>query len=136
MLAGNYQCYAYLAADRGVDPFCRLCQSMAHPQTPAEDLVHVLTRCRATMDTRNMYLPEVLNAVAQYYPYSKLSCNLTHDILTQFILDCSSLNLPTDIRIPSNHPCFTQITRQCSIMIHGIHRARTRQLKVLGLLRP
>ena len=136
MLAGDYQCYANLAADRGSDPSCRLCQSLSLPAAPAEDMVHVLTRCRATADTRSKYLPEVLNSVSLYFPNSKLLCNATHDVLTQFILDCSSLNLPSDIRIPNNHPGFTQITRQCSLMIYGIHRTRTKQLKVLGLLRP
>ena len=60
--------YAYEASDRGLDPACRLCQSLSHLPAPAEDLIHVLTRCRATADTRGQYLPEVLNTVATYIP--------------------------------------------------------------------
>ena len=135
MLAGDYQCYAYQASDRGLDPTCKICQSLGHHPAPAEDLVHIITRCRATADTRSRYLPELLNTVAKYFPTCNLLCNTTHDILTQFILDCSSLNLAPDTRIPSNHPNFTCITRQCSIMINSIHRHRTKLLKELGILR-
>ena len=135
MLAGDYQCYAYQASDRGLDPSCKICQSLGHHPAPAEDLVHILTRCRATADTRSRYLPELLNTVAKYFPTCNLLCNTTHDILTQFILDCSSLNLAPDTRIPSNHPNFTCITRQCSIMINSIHRHRTKLLKELRILR-
>ena len=134
MLSGDYLCFAYLASDRGLDPSCRLCQSLSHLPVPSEDLEHLLARCKATGETRNRYLPEVLNTVAKYFPTSKILNNTNTDILTQFLLDCSSLNLSQDFRIPNNHPNFIEITRHCSIMIHGIHRDRTRQLKDLGLL--
>ena len=134
MLSVDYLCFAYLAADRGLDPSCRLCQSYPHLPAPPEDLEHLLARCKSTMETRHRYLPEALNTVAKYFPTSKILTNTNTDILTQFLLDCSSLNLANDIRIPNNHPNFTEITRQCSIMINGIHKDRTRQLKDLGLL--
>ena len=134
MLTGDYQCYAYLAHDRGTDPHCRLCKALSNHPAPAENLVHVLTRCKATADTRSRYLPDLLNTVASYFPDSRLLNCISHDLLTQFILDCSSLNLSLDTRIPPNHPSFTIISRQCSVMINGINKDRTRQLKALGLL--
>ena len=134
MLAGDYQCYAYLAYDRGTDPHCRMCHTLSSDPAPAEDMVHLLTRCKATADTRNRILPELLNIVAHSFPSNKLLNNTSHDLLTQFILDCSSLNLSVDIRVPPNHPSFTSITRQCSTLIHGLHKDRTRQLKAMGLL--
>ena len=57
-----------------------------------------------------------------------------NDILTQFILDCSSLNLPVAIRVPSNHPDFMNITRQCCSLTYAVHKDRTRQLRAMGLL--
>ena len=52
------------------------------------------------------------------YRLTLLLFNPTHDILMQFLLYCSSLNLTPNIQIPSNYPNFTCITRQSSIMIH------------------
>ena len=50
----------------------------SHHPAPAEDLVHIFTRCRATADTRSRYLPEFLNTVAKYFPTCNLSCRLQH----------------------------------------------------------
>ena len=131
MLTGDYQCYAYISSDRGADPSCILCKVLFPSQSaPPEDLVHLLTSCRATADTRNSYLPDLLNCIATYFPSNKLldQYTLDPDTMTQFLLDCSSLNLPADIRIPHNHPSFFPVTRQCSVMINGIHKDRCRQL--------
>ena len=136
MLSGDYQCFAYLAKDRGADPSCRLCLGLSNQSvTPSEDISHILTQCRATADTRGKYTPELLNTVAIFFPEHRiLTCSLPN-LLTQFMLDCSSLNLASDLRIPSDHPSFIPITRQCSVMIHSIHRDRCRQLKAKGLLK-
>ena len=111
MLTGDYQCYAYLGHDRGLEPHCRICKNMSNKPAPAEDLAHVLTRCRATSDTRNKYIPDLFNTVACYLPNNALLSSTTHEHLTQFILECSSLNLPVDLRIPSNPPRFYQYNK-------------------------
>ena len=131
MLAGDYLCYADLAHDRGLDPHCRLCQLLSHQPAPAEDREHLITRCRATSDTRTRILPDLLNTS---FPHNRLLCSPTQNLLTQFVLDCSSLNLPSDIRIPTSHQSFTSITKLCSSLIFALHKDRTRQLKNLGLL--
>ena len=134
MLAGDYLCYAYLAHDRGLDPHCRMCQPISTHTAPVEDMVHLLTRCRATADTRCRVMPELLNTVAKFHPTNKLLSEPSHDHLTQFILDCSSLNLPSDIRVHPNHKGFYDITKQCIYLTNAIHKERTRQLKAMGLL--
>ena len=134
MLSEDYLCYASLANDRGIDPQCWMCQVLSTHPSPTEDLVHLLTMCRATADTRNRILPELLNTVASSDPSNSLLTSTNHDTLTQFILDCSSLNLPANTRVPPNHPGFVNITKQCSNLINGIHKERTRQMKALGLL--
>ena len=133
LLTGDYQCYAYLGHDRGLEPHCRLCKNISKKPAPAEDLAHVLNRCRATSDTRNKYIPDLFNTVACYLPNNSLLSSTTHVLITQFILEYSSLNLPVDMRIPPTHPGFASIKRQCSLMIHGIHKDRITQLKDLGL---
>ena len=90
-LTGDYPSYHRLARDRGTnDSYCRLCTS------PCEDTKHILTECRATSDLREKLLPELLNTVACINPNSKILdlTTMTNQVLTQFILDCGSLNLP------------------------------------------
>ena len=135
MLSGNYTCYAYLAHDRGVSPHCRICQQVSSHPPKAENMVHLLTMCQATADTRERLLPDLLNTVANIMPDNGLLTNPTHDLLTQFILDCSSLNLPTNVRVAPTHPGHTTIAKQCSTMVYAIHMDRTRQMKNMGLLK-
>ena len=134
MLAGDYLCYTFLAHDRGLDPHCRLCQALSHQPAPAEDMEHLLTRCRATADIRNEKLPVLLNTIANNYSNNKLLSIPSHPLLTQFLIDCSSLNLPVGTRVPPDHHGFADIARQCSLLINGVHRSRKRQLKAMGLL--
>ena len=134
MLAGDYICYAILSKDRGADPHCRLC-STPPSLAPKENYEHLLTSCSATRDTRTDRLTTLLNTVSYYSENNRILNSTSNELLTQFMLDCTSLNLPTDIRIPPNYPGFTDITRQCSLTISAIHRDRTRQLKTLGIIR-
>ena len=114
--------------------YCRLCQLLYHCQAPPESLEHLLTRCRATSDVRDRIMPELLNTIASYSPHNSLLSSPSHITLTQFILDCSSLNLNVDTRIPPNREGFIDITRLCSSLIFAIHKERTRQMKAQNLL--
>ena len=138
MLAGDYPCYSYLAHDRGFPPHCRLCTRQAQPQPQhqpeEEDLTHILTRCRATVETRQRLLPDLLNLVASYDPDHGLLSGPTYNTLTQFILDSTSLNLPANCRISPRHPLYSHIARHCSDITYAIHKDRTRQLKTMGSL--
>ena len=134
MLSGDYLCYAHLAHDRGVDPHCRMCEQITHLPAPTEDMVHVLTRCRATADTRGRLIPDLLNILAIHVPNNSLLSGFTHELLTQFILDCTSLNLSVNVRVPPSHPGFNMIARQCSSLVYAIHKDRSRQMKAMGLL--
>ena len=61
MLSGDYPCFSYLGSDRSQDANCRLCQSLTQLcPVPDENMVHVLTRCRATSDTRTRLTPYLL----------------------------------------------------------------------------
>ena len=134
MLAGDYLCYAQLAHDRGIDPHCRLCHLLSNHPAPAENLEHLITRCIATADTRTRIMPEILITLTANFPQNRLLYSPTQNTLTQFVLDCSSLNLPSDIRIPPSHPDFYSITKLCSSLVFALHKDRTRQLKSLGLI--
>ena len=68
MLSGDYTCYSYLGNDRHQDSHCRLCLSL-FPQypPPEEDMIHLLTRCRATSDTRADLTPKILNEISLHF---------------------------------------------------------------------
>ena len=134
MLSGDYLCFATLAIDRGSDPQCRLCLVDSNTPAPIEDTVHILTRCRGTADTRNRLMPDLLNTVHKFFPNNKILEHTDHLTLTQFILDCSSLNLPSLIRIEPSHTEIVQVVRISHDLCFAIHTERVRQLKNMGLL--
>ena len=92
-------------------------------------MVHLLTMCRATADTRSRLLPDLLNTIASYFPSNAILTYPNHTHLTQFILDPTSLNLPISIRINPSHYALTQVLSVCRNVCYAIHKDRTRQLK-------
>ena len=83
MLAGDYPCNKYICRDPQQDPSCQLCLS-AFPGKPAqtEDMVHVLTRCRVTADTRARIIPDLLNTLSLHAPSNGLLLQPNHTNLT------------------------------------------------------
>ena len=126
MLAGDYLCSANLARDRGQDPSCLLCKEFE------EDLCHLLTTCRATASTRTRLLPDLLNIVAVFFPSNALLNMHSLVLLTQFILDPTSLNLPNNMRIQPNAGSLYEVTSVCNNYCFAIHKERARQLSQQG----
>ena len=131
MLAGDYPCLANLS---GEDASCPLCKKV-DPNQPAavENMVHLLTRCKGTRDTRTRLIPVLLNVISKHFPANSILNQPNHVHLTQLILDPTSLNLPMTIRIPPKHPCLSQVLSVCRILCSAIHKDRTKQLKSLDL---
>ena len=97
--------------------------------------MHLLAVCKATADIRDSKLPGLYNIIAQYFEQHRLLTMPSHSLLTQFIIDCTSLNLPADARVPPDHPGQPAITKQCSVVISAILKERTKQLKNMGAIR-
>ena len=133
MLSGDYLCFATLSIERGSDPQCRLCTPGITGHAPAEDITHIVSRCRGTSDPRDRILPDLLNTVMKHNPSNGILNKPNHLTLCQFILDCTSLNLPNDVRLPSTHPGFIDVVNKCRDLCHSIHKERIRKLKALGL---
>ena len=132
MLCGDYPCLYYLAKDRNQDPSCLLCrQQQTQAPVPIEDMVHLLTRCRATAETRTRVMADLLNTLSVYFPDNQILTNPNHEHLTQLILDPTSLNLPLTIRISPDHPALQCVLAVSRTVCFAIHKDRTRQLKVL-----
>ena len=71
---------------------------------PVESTAHALTECSATSDIHSHMLPELLNTVLQVQPNCTILYSPTHpQWLTQFILDCTSPNLPALHRVAATH---------------------------------
>ena len=107
---------------------CDLCSN-----TCGDTIEHILVSCQKLSDVRNRLLPELLNTVYQVQPMSDILKNdVSSPLMTQFILDCASFNLPDNIRIPINTPRISEIYRVSRDWCFAIGNERTR---LLGRLR-
>ena len=96
-----------LTDEPSADTTCPLCHSPS--PNPTE---HALVSCQALSEVRSRIFPELLNTAAQVQPMSGiLSYDIPPPIMTQFILDCTSLNLPDSVRIPAHNPRIFEIYR-------------------------
>ena len=133
MLSGDYMCYYFLWKDRGSDPQCRLCPSS---QYLPETITNILMLCRGTHETRSRLWPELLNTISTTFPQNKiLAGDVAPDTAAQFILDCTSLNLPNGLRINISHPRTHEIFRTARQYCYAVHSDRVKQLKELNLVK-
>ena len=101
LLSGDFPSYELLGQQRGSDPHCRLCPA------PIESTQHILTLCPATSDERERLFPELQNILKKIQPSSGILLDhlIPKDVLTQFLLDSTSINLNTRNKIQdSEHP--------------------------------
>ena len=109
-----------------MSPACLLCHA------PVESLEHVLVVCKATQLVRDRLLPELLNTVLSVQPSSSILLpNRDNSILSQFLLDCTSVNLPETYRIPAHNPGISMIFKLSRDWSFSINAERSRQLKKL-----
>ena len=105
-------------------PACSLCG------TTPDSTEHVLVACQATSDVRSRLFPELMNTVFKVQPNSGiLAYDIPPDVLSQFILDCASFNLPDSIRIPLHNPGISKIYRLSRDWCFAIHSERCRMLR-------
>ena len=110
-----------------LSPACDLCDA------PEDTVEHVMAVCRATHAVRERLLPELLNIVARVQPMCGILKNQTMPhTLTQFLIDCSSLNLPETFRIPAHNPDIVEVFRCSRDWSFAIISERTRLLKKLA----
>ena len=110
-----------------LSPACSLCDH------PVESIEHVLVACNATNEVRSRLLPNLMNVVANVQPKCGiLLYNPPASILTQFILDCTSLNLPDSIRIPLHNPGISAIYKISRDWCFAASSERSSCLKSLG----
>jgi hypothetical protein len=127
-LTGDFLTNERLNLDQpNLSPACQLCHA------PVESSEHVLVVCKATQEVRSRLIPDLMNTVAQVQPTCKLleSHPPQASILAQFLLDCSSLNLPDSFRVPAHNPAISAIFNVSRNWTFSISSARSRLLKLL-----
>ena len=108
-LTCDFFCNELLAHSQpAISSACDLCPSPA----PVDSIEHALVSCLAMNEIRSRLYAELVNTIAQVQP----NCNILQEtpsapVLTQFILDCTSLNLPQSIRIPAHNPGIVKICK-------------------------
>ena len=133
MLLSDYFCYDLKNAQSGGGGHCRLCPAPDGQESPpTENIEHILTKCEGTATIRENKLQELLTIAASAKSdinFDILRCNT--DIMTQFILDCSSQNLQNDVRVSINDPQMPRIFIAARHLINGIHCERIKKIKAL-----
>ena len=83
---------------------CKLCP--CHPNLSEE---HVLISCVATKDIKDRLFPELMVSIAQAHPENKILSYIPPPWIPKFVLDCTSFNLPVDMRVPAYNPFISEI---------------------------
>ena len=124
-LCGDVLTGERLHRDQGISPHCHLCLYLV------ETTEHVLLHCRSTYEVRERLLTELLNAVAAADPCCFILTQQATPYFVQFILDCTSLNLPNHFRLSPQNPKTYVVIKTARDWCHGVLQERGRQLKSL-----
>ena len=134
MLSGDYFCYAVKSDQAGGGDHCRLCLHLC-PAAPRrrEDLLHILTECEGSQETRDrvMHHLELLLDGMNKNPSHFHEIVRDKPVLCQFILDCSSLNLPNHLRININDARITEVVKTNRDICYAVHSERIRKMKLI-----
>ena len=116
-------------------PHCRICSdpTISDQDKPIENVEHVVTACPATSGVRTPILSKIIDLL----PLSKTNINAnkllnSHSIMTQFLLDPTSLNLENDVRIHIDDPLSRDIMTLSRDLCYAIHTERLKILKKIN----
>ena len=117
MLCGNYLKFEIKSNQSGGSPHCRLCSY------EIDSLEHLIAQCFKFDDVRT----RMKTSISSILKESKIQINisdLSDKQFTQFVLDPSSLNLPSRVNI--NHPVLPQLFQQSRDFCFAIDRIRAK----------
>ena len=131
MLSGNFLTYKTRAEQSGGSARCRLGCLTPSGDEVEETLSHVIGGCQATSVTRGKILGEMVSIVI------RAQCPVNIDLImsneeftTQFILDPSSLNLPS--RIDMSDPILPEMFRLSRDLCTAMDKQRKEMLNGLS----
>ena len=127
-LTGDIVTGERLAKNRGSDSRCRICSS------PKDNIQHILTQCRALAEIHERLHADLVNIIADIDDQNKILEHTTSDeILTQFILDPTSMNLANGYRMSIMHPRLQEVLRISRDWCFSSNSRRSALLKKLDL---
>ena len=120
MLTDDLYTFERKSEYQGGSPHCRICEETGSNNQKIENLSHILTQCSMYNDVRKRIFLQMEIICKQSkgdFSFQDILSNQQH--LTQFLLDCTSLNLPKRIN-PNDEICdlLFNLSRDlyCSIM--------------------
>ena len=111
-----------IAKEQGGDPSCRLCFA------PLETTEHLITTCRPLSHIKERLLPELLNVVIDIAPDCRILVEPYSEHFPQFLVDCTSLNLPNGYRLSPAHKDIMKVFKVTRDWCYALTRARSRLL--------
>ena len=113
-------------------PHCRICSDpkISDHDKPIENVEHVVSTCPATSGVRTPILSKIIDLL----PLSKTNIDINklvsnQSMMTQFLLDPTSLNLENDVRIHIDDPLSREIMNLSRELCYAIHSERLKILK-------
>ena len=130
LLCCDLYTYQMKAEYLGGSPHCRLCQEPSENNENVESLSHILSECRQYSEVRTRILQEM----EQLCEVSKSGIDLkvikeNSTYLTQFLLDCTSINLP--MRINEKDPICSELFNLSRDFCYYVKKTRWSKLKDL-----
>ena len=128
LLCNDLYTYETKATFHGGSSNCRLCKPDSPPCSNVENVNHIISECQAYSDIRNRILFQMEIVVRKSENKVNFSNIMTNDgLLTQFVLDCTSLNLPD--RISPSDEIFERVLNLSRDYCYSICKKRLSLLK-------
>ena len=130
MLCCDLYTYEVKAKYQGGSPHCRFCeddkiQGVPEERRPVENIQHIITECSAYSHIRTRIIHQLEIICARVLEIRNIFLN--NEYLCQFLLDCTSLNLP--IRITENNELCSRIFYLSRDLCNGKVKKRSEKLK-------
>ena len=122
MLSGNYLTFEEKSLQSGGSPFCRLCIDVSEP----ESLKHLISKCEGTLEIRSRIITKMNNLCHDAGLNIDLK-SFSNELLVQFVLDPSSLNLKN--RVSINHPVLPSLFQISRDFCYSIDRKRIKVIQ-------
>ena len=118
-----------LGRQQGGDSSCKLCLA------PLESTEHLVTTCRPLSHIKERLLPELLNVVKDIAPNCRILADPHSEHLTQFLLDCTSLNLPNGYRLSPENKDILKVFKISRDWCYTLIKERASQIKALQIVK-
>ena len=131
MLVGDYYTYQVKSEQSGGPPHCPYCYSISKSDEyiPSESICHILALCDG-YKTQRLRIIEKMSVIFQdsVNNVNIMQYRQDPELLTQFILDPSSLNLP--VRVNTNDPVLPSLFQSSRDLCFTINQERMKILKI------